>query len=206
MLFPVGSAYFLIYYSTFSWCIRRFKLATPGRELIADVSKSADVSVGERGERFVAALGGPANLKSVDACTTRLRLSLADLAAIDEPALRFLGARGIVRPGGDSLQIVLGPIADQVVEEIRAARSALRSPTSVDPSEIIFRALEPAGIRAFEVRASRLMIDLDDPSRLSEIELDALGIRGWVLVKGGIQLIIGPDAEAVAEALSKQAR
>jgi phosphotransferase system IIB component len=50
------------------------------------------------------------------------------------------------------------------------------------------------------------MIDLDDPSRLSEIELDALGIRGWVLVKGGIQLIIGPDAEAVAEALSKQAR
>ena len=121
LLFPVGVAYFAIYYLTFGWCIRRFDLATPGREPAAEVSSASPVVADKRGASFVTALGGAANLKSIDACTTRLRLSLADPKAIDEPALRSLGARGIVHPGGDSVQVVLGPIADQVVSEIRAA-------------------------------------------------------------------------------------
>jgi PTS system N-acetylglucosamine-specific IIC component len=199
LLLPVGAAYALVYYVTFSWCIRRFNLATPGREPQGEAPLPSEPAVGERGQRFVAALGGPANLKSVDACTTRLRLSLADPAAIDEPSLRALGARGIVRPGGDSLQVVLGPIADQVVEEIRAARSA----TGDSLAAAIARVLGPAGIRSVEVRGSRLLVDLDDPSRLGRPDLDALGTRGWVIVGGGIQLIVGPGAEAVAAALRK---
>jgi len=197
LLLPVGAAYALIYYATFSWCIRRFNLATPGREPQGEAATPYEAPVGERGQRFVAALGGPSNLKSVDACTTRLRLSLADPAAIDEPALRALGARGIVRPGGDSLQVVLGPIADQVVEEIRAARSV----TGDGLAAAIARALEPAGMRSVAVRGSRLLVELDEPSRLAKAELDALGTRGWVIVGRGVQLIIGPGAEAVAAAL-----
>ena len=199
LLLPVGAAYAAIYYVTFSWCIRRFNLATPGREPQGEAAAPSEAPVGERGQRFVAALGGPSNLKSVDACTTRLRLSLADPAAIDEPALRALGARGIVRPGGDSLQVVLGPIADQVVEEIRAARSV----TGDGLAAAIARALEPAGMRSVAVRGTRLLVALDEPSRLSTVDLDALGTRGWVIVGGGVQLIIGPGAEAVAAALPK---
>ena len=199
LLLPIGAAYAAIYYVTFSWCIRRFNLATPGREPQGEAAAPSEAPVGERGRRFVAALGGPSNLKSVDACTTRLRLSLADPAAIDEPALRALGARGIVRPGGDSLQVVLGPIADQVVEEIRAARSV----TGDGLAAAIARALEPAGMRSVAVRGTRLLVALDEPSRLSTVDLDALGTRGWVIVGGGVQLIIGPGAEAVAAALPK---
>jgi len=199
LLLPIGAAYAAIYYVTFSWCIRRFNLATPGREPQGEAAAPSEAPVGERGQRFVAALGGPSNLKSVDACTTRLRLSLADPAAIDEPALRALGARGIVRPGGDSLQVVLGPIADQVVEEIRAARSV----TGDGLAAAIARALEPAGMRSVAVRGTRLLVALDEPSRLSTVDLDALGTRGWVIVGGGVQLIIGPGAEAVAAALPK---
>jgi PTS system N-acetylglucosamine-specific IIC component len=157
---------------------------------------------GDRGGRFVTALGGAANLKSIDACTTRLRLSLANPEAVDEPLLRALGARGIVRPGGASVQIVLGPIADQVAGEIRAAAA---SPGTAgvghDLNAAIADALRPAGIHSVEVRGSRLLIELDDPSRLSPSDLDGLGVRGWVLVRNGVQLIIGPDANAVAEAL-----
>ena len=199
LLVPIGAAYAAIYYVTFSWCIRRFNLATPGREPQGEAAAPSEAPVGERGRRFVAALGGPSNLKSVDACTTRLRLSLADPAAIDEPALRALGARGIVRPGGDSLQVVLGPIADQVVEEIRAARSV----TGDGLAAAIARALEPAGMRSVAVRGTRLLVAPDEPSRLSTVDLDALGTRGWVIVGGGVQLIIGPGAEAVAAALPK---
>jgi PTS system N-acetylglucosamine-specific IIC component len=201
LLLPVGAAYFLIYYVTFSWCIRHFNLATPGREPTAEMITPSDAPVGERGHRFVAALGGPSNLKSVDACTTRLRLSLVDPAAIDESALRSLGARGIVRPGGDALQVVLGPIADQVVEEIRAARSVTRQPLAQAGAADIARVLGPAGIRSIEMRGSRLLIGLDNPSQLSASDLDPLRVRGWVKVEGGVQLIIGPDAEAVAAGL-----
>ncbi len=197
LLLPVGAAYFVIYYVTFSWCIRHFNLATPGRETETEIIPPTDVLVGERGRSFVAALGGASNLKSVDACTTRLRLSVADPAAIDERALRALGARGIVHPGGDSLQVVLGPIADQVVEEIRAARLAVER-TAPDLAAATVNALQAATIRSIEVRGSRLLVELEDPSRLTDAELDKLGIRGWVRVEGGVQLIIGPDADAIA--------
>ena len=207
LLLPVGAAYFLIYYVTFSWCIRRFNLATPGREPVADTPAEAPIASGNRGAAFVAALGGGANLKSMDACTTRLRLTLVDPAAVDEPGLRSLGARGIVRPGGESIQVVLGPIADQVLGEIRAAATSSK-PARDDRglADAIAAALRSAGIRSIDVRGSRLLIDLDDPSCLSGSDLDELGTRGWVLVEGGIQLIIGPGAEAVAEALKALSR
>jgi N-acetylglucosamine PTS system EIICBA or EIICB component len=204
LLLPVGAAYGLIYYATFSWCILRFNLATPGREPVAEAPVHG-TAPGERGAPFVKALGGQGNLKSVEACTTRLRLNVVDLAKVDEAMLKALGARGIVRPGGDAIQVVLGPIADQVADEIRAAKGGTGEANS-SMAQAIDQALESGVIRSVEVRASRLLIDLDDPSRLSASELDSLGLRGWVLVQGGIQLIVGPGAAVIADSLSSQKR
>jgi PTS system N-acetylglucosamine-specific IIC component len=201
LLIPVGAADFATYYVTFNWCIRRFNLATPGRE--PAVETAAPVAAGNRGAQFVSALGGAANLQSVDACTTRLRLSLADPAAIDEPALRALGARGIVHPGGNALQVVLGPIADQVAGEIRNAAASPPSGGVADLPSAIAAALRAAGMRTIDRCGSRLIIGLDHPSRISAAGLDGLGTRGWVSVAQGIQLIIGPDAEAVMQGLRR---
>jgi len=73
---------------------------------------------------FIRALGGNRNLKLVDACTTRLRLEVADDSLVNEPALRTLGARGIVRPGRNVLQVVIGPQAEIVAGEIREAMAS----------------------------------------------------------------------------------
>jgi N-acetylglucosamine PTS system EIICBA or EIICB component len=197
LLFPVGAVYFAVYYFTFSWCIRRFNLATPGRESAASVPVApTSATASDRGSQFVAALGGRANLQSIDACMTRLRLTLADTSAVDEAALKALGARGIVRPGGNSLQVVVGPIADQLAQELRSAGDA-----GQDLAGAIAQALQSAGIRAVGVCDSRLTIDLDHSSRLDASALDALPVRGWVAVDGGVQIIIGPEAEAVASRL-----
>ncbi len=200
LLLPVGAAYFVIYYLAFSWCIRRFDLATPGREPDAGVATPAAL-VGDRGQRFVAALGGPANFKAIDACTTRLRLTLADPSAIDEPILRALGAKGIVRPGGGALQVVLGPIADQVASELRAASSVAACASIDEMSRAIDDALKLARIAGVEVCGSRLAIGLEDSSKLVPAELDRLPVRGWVAVTGGVQIIIGAEAGAVAREL-----
>jgi len=204
LLLPVGAAYFVIYYAIFSWCIRRFNLATPGRE--AEPQPAALATGGDRGGQFVAALGGAANLKTIDACTTRLRLDLADPAAVDEAVLKALGARGIVRPGGNTLQVVLGPIADQVAGEIRAAAAIPTADNPIDRATAIIDVLASAGIRAVRRCGSRLLIDLNDPSAFSSAELERLNTRGWVITAAGIQIIVGPDAEAVQREIgAKQA-
>ncbi len=123
LLLPIGAAYFGLYYGVFRFCIVRLNLATPGREIDDDAAQPlpATASPGERAQVFVTALGGAGNLTEVAACTTRLRLVLVDNQAIDAALLKRLGARGILRSADQGLQVVLGPIADQVAGEIRAA-------------------------------------------------------------------------------------
>ena len=73
---------------------------------------------------FIEALGGAANLVDVDACTTRLRLVVADQNAVNvrcAEAPRRARHRAAL---ANALQVVLGPIADQVAGEIRAGLHA----------------------------------------------------------------------------------
>jgi len=132
MLIPVGFVYFLIYYFLFSFAIRKFNVATPGRAE-ASLEPPAEPVPGGTPDAgaalagavgFVRALGGNRNLKLVDACTTRLRLEVVDDSLVNEPALRTLGARGIVRPSRNALQVVLGPQAEIVAGEIREAMAS----------------------------------------------------------------------------------
>jgi PTS system N-acetylglucosamine-specific IIC component len=124
-LLPIGAVYFILYYGAFRYCIARFNLATPGREPDETAETAAAVAVsGSAADGFIAALGGARNLTEVEACTTRLRLGIVDGSLVDEAALKRLGARGFVRPSSTSLQVVLGPIADQVAGEVRSALRA----------------------------------------------------------------------------------
>lgn len=85
-----------------------------------------------RGARYLAALGGRGNLESIEACTTRLRLVVHDQQIVDEAQLKALGARGVIRVSDHGLQVVIGPIADQLAREMRdEAVSALTMPLAV---------------------------------------------------------------------------
>jgi PTS system N-acetylglucosamine-specific IIC component len=127
LLIPVGLVYFALYYGFFRLVIVKFDLKTPGRE--SESAAPADAATlaapGGRAVAFIGALGGAANIVSLDACTTRLRLTLADPSAVHTDALIRLGSRGLVRPSATTVQIVIGPTADQIATEIKAA---LRDP------------------------------------------------------------------------------
>jgi N-acetylglucosamine PTS system EIICBA or EIICB component len=121
LLFPVGALYFALYYGLFRFAIVRFDLKTPGREVGEAAASAPELGSGAVGQAraFIQALGGGANIQSVDACTTRLRLSVAAQDKVDVEGLKRLGARGVVRPSANTLQVVIGPIADQVAGAIR---------------------------------------------------------------------------------------
>ena len=120
LLIPVGLAYFGLYYGLFRFFIQRFDLKTPGREAAQGITSTTPAPAStDRGGAFLQALGGGANLTEVSACTTRLRLRIVSHDAIDDAALKALGALGIVRPSPTSLQVIVGPIADALASEIR---------------------------------------------------------------------------------------
>ena len=89
------------------------------------------------------------------ACTTRLRLIVRTQDTVDVGALRRLGARGVVKPSATALQVVVGPIADQIAGEIREAMSSMPNETSAAPasratlpSQPSAAAAPPAGVSA----------------------------------------------------------
>ncbi|HAA39275.1 MAG TPA: PTS N-acetyl-D-glucosamine transporter, partial [Pseudomonas sp.] len=133
LVVPVGLAYAAIYYSVFSYCIRRFNLKTPGREDI-QVAQAEAMTDNQRATAYIRALGGAANLLSVGACTTRLRLDMVDRNKAMDAELKALGAMAVVRPGnGGSLQVVVGPLADSIADEIRLAMPGFAALAPVMP-------------------------------------------------------------------------
>ena len=137
LLLPIGAIYFVAYYAMFRVVITRFDLKTLGREpegvqpatgMAADPLQMPG-PLSARGASYVAALGGAGNILEVEACATRLRLSVVDNARLDEAALKRLGVRGVIRPSAGSAQIIIGPIADQVAGEIQDAMRAGTSST-----------------------------------------------------------------------------
>lgn len=226
LLLPVGIVYFAIYYFAFSWSIRRWDLKTPGRD--AEVTPAAQqAAAGARGPAVLAALGGNANVRSVDACTTRLRLVVGDFATIDENALRALGARGVLKLDNGALQVVFGPIADQVAGEVRAAiatgptaaattmpvaaatppaaaASAAPAAATVFDAGAVARALGEGNIRAVRARGTRLLVDLKDPAKVDRAALERGGILATVIPGDATQpihLIAGDGTAQLAAAL-----
>lgn len=121
MLIVQGLAFFAIYYFVFRWAITTFSLRTPGREdedeAVADSHASEDST--ELAKKYLAVLGGHKNLQNIDACITRLRLTVTDMDIISESELKALGAMGVVKLGNNNLQVILGPLAEIIAGEMK---------------------------------------------------------------------------------------
>ena len=121
-----GIGYFVAY-----WMIGTFSYATPGRngnyttdddDTSASSSSSSETSKSEGGqsqpERIIALLGGRDNIVLVDACMTRLRVTVKDVEKVaDLPAWKAEGAMGLVKKD-NGIQAVYGPKADVLKSDI----------------------------------------------------------------------------------------
>ena len=106
LLIPVGLGYFALYYFLFRFCIVRFNLKTLGREAEGPVAAPVDTGKDSTPALgWIRALGGAGNLRTVEACTTRLRLVLNDheshrRAGADGPGFARRAAPGRRRRAG----------------------------------------------------------------------------------------------------------
>jgi PTS system N-acetylglucosamine-specific IIC component len=219
LVVPVGLAYALIYYLVFDFCIRRFDLKTPGREEVPAGDKPV-IAENQRAAAYIQALGGADNLITVGACTTRLRLDMVDRNKASDAQLKALGAMAVVRPGnGGSLQVVVGPMADSIADEIRLALpSSERAAPTPEPETIEESPRVPTAeaqqwldalggggnvLQLDCVAMSRLRVQLADGKRLSESQLKALGCQGVSSLEGGVwHLLLGEKAPGLWRALA----
>lgn len=119
------AAFLVIGYAVAYFMIGRFKFATPGRlgnytdegetEEAAAAPKAA---AGTQAERIIALLGGRENITLVDACMTRLRVTVKDLEKVaDIAAWKAEGAMGLIKKD-NGIQAVYGPKADVLKSDI----------------------------------------------------------------------------------------
>ncbi|WP_412548078.1 N-acetylglucosamine-specific PTS transporter subunit IIBC [Pseudomonas sp. PDM19] len=227
MLWPLGLCYAAAYYFVFDFCIRRFQLKTPGREEIDENTDGETVSSPseQRAPAFIKALGGAANLEVVDACTTRLRLKLKDRNKASDAQLKALGAMAVVRPGkAGSLQVVVGPEADSIADEIRRALPAgilqesaapsISDDSAPPPAELVSSReagewLQALGgqdnLRSVEtVALTRLRVAVKNAEQLQRDRLAELGCQGVSQVAEGVyHLLVGVRAGALGQSFDR---
>lgn len=101
----------------FRWAIRRFQIPTPGREEGSELGDWAG-NIPYQAPLILEALGGKENIVQVQACITRLRLTVHNDRFIDTGALKGLGSAGIIKLGGGNVQVVFGTYSELIREEI----------------------------------------------------------------------------------------
>ncbi|WP_347439521.1 glucose-specific PTS transporter subunit IIBC [Fodinisporobacter ferrooxydans] len=122
LVIPVGLVFSAIYYFGFRFAIRKWDLKTPGREDDDEATVQQNVSGNELAIGVLEGLGGKENIKHLDACITRLRVTVNDHQKVDKDALKRLGAAGVLEVGGN-IQAIFGPKSDALKEQIKAVMS-----------------------------------------------------------------------------------
>ena len=122
--------FFLLYYSVFNILIKKLNLATPGRrgnyndddevavQEAAATTTSGQAAGNSQAVKIISLLGEKENIVDVDACMTRLRVTVKDKSLVaDEKEWKKNGAMGlIIKDKG--IQAIYGPKADVLKSEI----------------------------------------------------------------------------------------
>ncbi|WP_152655285.1 glucose-specific PTS transporter subunit IIBC [Oceanobacillus sp. CFH 90083] len=137
----LGFFFAVLYYFLFRFFIKKFNLMTPGREETVEVKSNE-----EKGKPanlaydVLKAMGGQENITHLDACITRLRVSVHSIKEVDKNKLKQLGASGI-QEVGDNIQAIFGPRSEIIKGQMQDIISG-RTPGPVPENLNLYTAKE----------------------------------------------------------------
>lgn len=140
----LGVIFAVVYYVIFRFFIQKFNLMTPGREKADEDTDNttSKVKTGELAFNVLEAMGGQENIAHLDACITRLRVSVNSISQVDKDRLKKLGAAGVLEVG-DNIQAIFGPRSETIkgqMQDIMAGRTP--RPVETDQQEEIKQQIE----------------------------------------------------------------
>jgi PTS system glucose-specific IIC component len=206
-LFVIGPVWGLIYYGVFSFAIRKWNLATPGREAEDEATRTVRSTSGDSfALQLVRAFGGRSNIASLDACITRLRVKLHDVAKANPDKLKALGAAGVVVVG-DGVQAIFGTQSENLKTEMQEylktagpEADEVEAPLPVQAPRaagVVSKRRDPDAARKVAVwiaalGGARNIERVDDcaETRLRVLVRDMVGVDEYGLTSAGIDAVI----------------
>ena len=220
MLIVQGVVFFAIYYAVFRTAIRLLDLRTPGRDddeagpEAATSPASTGSTMAEIAQGYISAAGGTANLVNIDACITRLRLSVKDASRVNEALARKLGASGVIRLDQQNVQIVVGAQAELIAQSMNAQHAAQSGAPDASPAGEDARSTKArnyiavaggkSNLTEVEGCITRLRLTVNDPARVDQAQAKQLGASGVISVGAhNVHIIVGGEAEHIASAMRR---
>ncbi len=150
LVIPVGLVFAVIYYFGFRFAIRKFNLMTPGREEVTEEQEGTAGKTGDLPYQVLEAMGGQGNIAHLDACITRLRVSVNDIKNVDKDRLKQLGAAGVLEVG-NNIQAIFGPRSETIKGQMKDIMSGKRPrPVETSPAEEVEQQIEEVNPQALQ--------------------------------------------------------
>ncbi|MFT7561435.1 MAG: PTS system glucose-specific IIC component [Flavobacteriales bacterium] len=228
-LFVIGPLWAVLYYVVFRIAIAKFNLKTPGREIEAKATGNGAVVEGdEKSRALILAFGGRSNIDTLDACITRLRVGVKNIAAADQNRLKELGAAGVLVIG-NNLQAIFGPASENLKTDMeiylqtagddaelsdaapvttasnaivaQAPKEALAEDEIAKVNSLVASLGGAANIKRVDAFAeTRLRLELTNSASIDEAALSSAGVDGILKLAGDtIHLIVGLKADQFAD-------
>lgn len=209
MLVVMGLVFFVIYFVLFSVVIRMFNLKTPGREdkddsvVTEEANSNTEEGLNQLATNYIAAVGGTDNLKAIDACITRLRLTVGDSAKVSDAMCKRLGASGVVKLNKQTIQVIVGAKAESIGDAMKkvvargpvaaaAAESAPAAATAVKPQAV-------ANAATVETLVSPITGDIVALEQVPDEAFASKAVGDGVAVKPTDKTVVSPAAGTIVK-------
>ncbi|CAX56244.1 PTS system, glucose-specific IIBC component [Erwinia pyrifoliae Ep1/96] len=194
LLLVMGAVAFVVYFVLFSAVIRMFNLKTPGREDAVEqqgANSNTEEGLTQLSRQYIGAIGGSDNLNAIDACITRLRLSVKDAALVDDAACKRLGASGVVKLNKQTIQVIVGAKAESIAEEMK--KQIARGPVAATTSAVT----APAAPQAVPNSAKGIVAMLVAPVSGTVVAIEQVPDEAFASKAVGDGLAIQPTSSTV---------
>ncbi|HHW4412943.1 PTS N-acetyl glucosamine transporter subunit IIABC [Citrobacter freundii] len=209
MLVAMGLVFFVIYFVLFSAVIRMFNLKTPGREdkddeIVTDEANSnTEEGLAQLATSYIAAVGGTDNLKAIDACITRLRLTVVDSAKVSDAMCKRLGASGVVKLNKQTIQVIVGAKAESIGDEMKkvVARGPVAA-ASADSAPAAAPAAKPQAVAnavTVEALVSPITGDVVALEQVPDEAFASKAVGDGVAVKPTDKIVVSPAAGTIVK-------
>ena len=212
MLLVMGVVFFFVYFLLFSAVIRMFNLKTPGREdkaadvVTEEANSNTEEGLTQLATSYIAAVGGTDNLKAIDACITRLRLTVGDSAKVNDAACKRLGASGVVKLNKQTIQVIVGAKAESIGDEMKkvvtrgpVAAAAAAPAGNVATAAPAAKPQAVANAKTVEALVSPITGDVVALEQVPDEAFASKAVGDGIAVKPTSNLVVAPAAGTVVK-------
>lgn len=177
MLLVLGLVMAAVYYFTFDFVIKKFNMMTPGREEGGEGEEEPDLSSTD--EKFAFLAGriyqglGNDNLKTVDNCTTRLRLTVENSDLVDQAAIKATGVPGVRVLDKKNVQVIVGTEVQFVADELKKIQQTGEVPDHIvtTTKEVVLADTKAFTQEIFAVATGKVMPITEVPDQVFSAQM-----------------------------------